>query len=624
MGSLDQIMSNPLGETHRVLIFDSQDVTHELLRHTFHAKPASSFGSTGSAGTAHHLPPPRLVGTCWQIDSAFHVEEALRLVDESLQSGHPYSLLCIDAGASAEWNGVTALRRIWELDAEVQTLLYCSAANHSWNDILGSLIDADRLALLRNPWDDCEARRIANCLIANWHLRRREQLLTATLHGSIAEGRAKNSGDHVDLLALNRKLEMAKAAAEEANQAKSSFLATMSHEIRTPMTAILGYADYLLEEGDLRQAPRERIQAINTIVRNGNHLVQLINDILDLSKIEANRLETERIPCQPLTVAMEVVSMIRARAEERALTLAVHVDGSIPETIQSDPTRIRQILVNLLGNAIKFTDQGRVDLALRMVTDAPEGFLQFEVRDTGMGMSAAQIKGLFKPFTQADSSMTRKYGGTGLGLCICKRLAEMLGGNISVVSELNLGSTFRVNVNTGPIDNVRLLNAEDVQAQRDLDPVAEAGARQVHLRMSGRVLLAEDGPDNQRLLTHLLSKAGAEVTVVENGQLALEAVLASSSNGNPFDLVLMDMQMPVLDGYAASRKLREQGCKLPVIALTAFAMTGDRERCLEHGCTDYLTKPIVKSQFLSLVKHYLESSNLSVNSVLEGSGIVCS
>jgi signal transduction histidine kinase/ActR/RegA family two-component response regulator len=388
-------------------------------------------------------------------------------------------------------------------------------------------------------------------------------------------------------------LELARAAAEEAAQAKSVFLANMSHEIRTPMTAILGYADLLDDES---HPPEQRTGFVRTIRRNGNHLLGVINDILDLSKIEANRLTPELAPCSPAEIADQTAADLRIRATEAGLGLHVEHRNPLPSTVNTDAFRLRQILTNLISNAVKFTPSGSV--TLRVHADTDKSCVRFDVIDTGIGLTAEQIATLFQPFTQADCSTTRRYGGTGLGLTISQNLARMLGGEITVSSQPGLGSTFSLRLPVEP------------QTTWDDRPAAghspsSASPRPEHAATSHpsdprplhgcRILIAEDGPDNQRLFIMLLQRAGATVHLVGNGGDAVRA-LAECADG--FDLVLMDMQMPGMDGYAAARLLRDRGFTRPIIALTAHAMADDRRKCLDAGCSNYLTKPIDRATLI--------------------------
>ncbi|NQU20955.1 MAG: response regulator, partial [Candidatus Nealsonbacteria bacterium] len=403
----------------------------------------------------------------------------------------------------------------------------------------------------------------------------------------------------VALESANVALEKSNQTAEAATRAKSEFLANMSHEIRTPMTAILGFSDVLL--GNLER--EENISAATTIKRNGEYLLGLINDILDLSKIEAGKLEVERINCSPGKVVSDVASLMRVRAEAKGLPLEIEYVGGIPETILSDFTRIRQILINLVGNAIKFTETGRIRLVTRLVrSTARPPCLQCDVIDTGIGMTRKQASKLFQPFTQADSSTTREFGGTGLGLTISKRLAEMLGGDITISSTAGQGSTFSVTVETGPLDDVSML--EDVTEAVAEGKQETTAAVAPTIELDYRILLAEDGPDNQRLISFVLKKAGADVTLAANGLIAHAKALVAREAGEPFDVILMDMQMPVMDGYTATRKLREADYTGPIIALTANAMAGDDDKCGEAGCDAYATKPIDRATLFDTILQY--------------------
>ncbi len=321
-------------------------------------------------------------------------------------------------------------------------------------------------------------------------------------------------------------------------------------------------------------------------------------------------MTVEWVPCSPCQVAAEVALLMRVRAEAKGLPFAVEYIGSVPETIHMDPTRLRQILINLVGNAIKFTDTGGVRLIIRHLREGDASLIQFDVVDAGLGMSEEQVARLFQPFTQADETTTRKFGGTGLGLTISKRFAGLLGGQVEVVdSREGVGTRFRATVATGSLDGVRMI--EDAAAATVLANVPEGeAAREGQLPLDGfRILMAEDGPDNQRLIGYVLRKAGAEPTIVENGQLAVDAAMAACDQGpaqSAFDVILMDMQMPVLDGYSATRKLRDEGYDGTIIALTAHAMSGERQTCIDAGCTDYATKPIDRKTLLHLIASYAQ------------------
>ena len=385
--------------------------------------------------------------------------------------------------------------------------------------------------------------------------------------------------------------------ASQANLAKSEFLANMSHEIRTPMAAVLGYADVLL--GHLKD-PDNR-NCVMIMKRNGEHLLELINDILDLSRIEAGKLEVDLNEASLRELVADVQTLMQVRADEKNLMLNVKFTGQVPEKIVTDATRLRQILINLIGNAIKFTDQGEVRLVIRLLPDSDKPIIEFAVQDTGIGMSADQIQRLFKPFSQGDSSVTRAYGGSGLGLAISKRLVQMLKGQLKVKSEVGQGSIFRIRLPAGSIKGIPLIESGILERKTE---GAEGGAK-VH-RLNCRVLVVDDRREVRHISQHFLEKAGATVITAEDGQQGIDMALIARDAGDPFDVILMDMQMPHVDGLKAIAELRAADLVTPIIALTADAMKGDRERCLQGGCDDYLSKPIDHAQMVEMVWRYSE------------------
>lgn len=397
---------------------------------------------------------------------------------------------------------------------------------------------------------------------------------------------------------IQSELVKAKERAEAASQAKSSFLANMSHEIRTPLNAILGFADLLRLGGD-RNNESERQDFLETIHRSGEHLLTLVNDILDLTKIEAGQMDYERLKFSPHQVIAEVMSVMRARAQGKGLALDYHWYGSIPEVITSDPARFRQLLLNLIGNAIKFTERGGVQAVARLDSERCE--LTVDIIDTGIGIPAGVCETIFKPFTQADSSVTRRFGGTGLGLSISRHLATGLGGRISVQSEVGKGSTFSVTIATGPLTEVRLLD----QPVSDIVMPVRPQPTPPRSRLDGlSILVVDDGETNRKLIRLVLDRAGATTRMAENGLEAVEL-----GRNHHFDMILMDMQMPLMDGYTAAGRLRELGCHCPIVALTAHAMRGDAERCIAAGCSDYLTKPINPEKLIEKISTILGELN---------------
>jgi PAS domain S-box-containing protein len=392
----------------------------------------------------------------------------------------------------------------------------------------------------------------------------------------------------------------AKEAADTASYAKSEFLANMSHEIRSPLTGVLGYAEILLS----RLKDANDLECVRTIKQSGQYLLQIINDILDLAKIEAQGVELDRETIYLPAFLSEVYALMEVNAKEKSLPLFLKYEGFIPQRIESDSKRLRQILINLLSNAIKFTDHGKVELAMRFLRAQSQ--LQFEVTDSGIGMTEEQQRNLFRPFTQGDSSVTKVYGGTGLGLAITNRLVSALGGAIAVESLSGRGSTFRVTI---PVQVLSNASYGSSMTQKN-GSVAGLFAG----KMPARVLICEDQPEIRRLMGWLIEEAGGRATLIDSGEAAVEVVQQAADD---FDVVLLDIQMPRLDGYEVARRIRQLGFRKPVIAVTAAAMPTDREKCLQAGCDDYLPKPIEVDKLLSMIARYTARLNSETQASLE-------
>jgi signal transduction histidine kinase/AmiR/NasT family two-component response regulator len=388
----------------------------------------------------------------------------------------------------------------------------------------------------------------------------------------------------------------ARDEAVAASSAKSAFLANMSHEIRTPLTSIIGFAE-LLQSPQMAEA--DKSAALLSIIRNGRHLLEVINNILDLSKIETGQVEVERIEVDLPVLLRDIDTLVAGRAKDKSLQLVVAPTLPLPARFVGDPVRLKQILLNLCSNAIKFTQRGTVTLDVRYVADPAQ--LVFTVSDTGIGMTPEQVSRLFQPFMQADVSTTRRFGGTGLGLYLSRQLAHALGATITVDSAPDQGSRFelRLPLQQVPLGGDLLTLEGDLKVHERAD-FAPSAFMMPELR--GEVLLAEDGVDNQRLLTTYLKHAGLAVTVVDNGRDAVETALARD-----FDLVLMDIQMPILDGMAATQILRSAGYAAPIVALTANVMKSDLQRYREIGCNDVLAKPVDRERFYEVIAAQLAS-----------------
>ncbi len=380
--------------------------------------------------------------------------------------------------------------------------------------------------------------------------------------------------------------------AEHASETKNLFLANMSHEIRTPLNAILGFSE-LLSRSDISEAERSRYAKI--IKRTGTSLTTIINDILDISKVEAEQIEVEAANFSLTQLMADLYALLRMRCDEKGIELRFKRNGNVPDWIQSDASRLRQILANIVGNSIKFTETGSVNVEYEIV----ESHLVFTVRDTGGGIAPDRVDRLFKPFSQGDDSVKKKFGGTGLGLMISQRLAQLLGGDVGLAENSpGEGSTFFVKIRYTPADEfpkaVERLRSDELKVGlRDL---------------TGRsILVVEDSKDNQLLADLFLTEAGAKVDFADNGEIGVEA-----ATRDQYDAILMDIQMPIMDGYTATAELRKRGCRTPIIALTGYAMKEDQEKCLQVGCDAYLSKPFDRSRLVDCVTEQLARSSQRV------------
>ena len=450
------------------------------------------------------------------------------------------------------------------------------------------VIHPEDLARVRHTWAECvrdlkpvtqeyRIRRAADQTY-RWHISRGAPVLNA--RGEIQRW----AGCTADIESLKQ----AERAAESASSSKSAFLANMSHEIRTPLGAIIGFSE-LLRDPELTVDQRE--QYVQTVMRNGQSLTRIIDDILDLAKVEAGRLDIEDVEFRLDALLEESLDLFRDKARRKGISLKFEIQPGVPTYAASDPTRLRQILINIVGNAIKFTTTGGVRVEVAAHVEGANADFEILVHDTGIGLTAAQRDKLFAPFVQADNSTTRRYGGTGLGLVLSRRLAEALGGDI-VVQQCgeNVGCTFRITFRGRvPADQASTREGERGQA-----PAAKA------FRLRGlRVLMAEDSIDNQFLITEVLKQYGAEVTIAQDGEEAIEKARLGA-----IDVVLMDIQMPRVDGYVATRALRAIGFEKPIIALTAHAMHEERVRTRAAGCDAHLTKPLNRRELIETIERY--------------------
>jgi len=509
---------------------------------------------------------------------------------------------------------VRVCQRLWSTATAEKTLKKQAEKLHAANRDLQDhkeLLEAQRQELVATNSELVEKKALLEA--------QRQELLAKNIELESAQKKVESANS--ELMSTNRQLEGAiqrandmAMQAEQANVFKSAFLANMSHEIRTPITAILGFAEEIKQEiissgacndGRHRDTCSTCLEYAGIVHRNSKHLLCLINDVLDLSKIEAGKLDIEIVTYSPSEVVREAVQLMQESANQKRLALDMESVGTLPDTIGTDPTRFRQILINLLGNAIKFTESGNIRVVVDLVEEGPDKhMIQCDVIDTGVGMTEERVTAVFEPFLQADSSTTRVFGGTGLGLCVSRQLARLLGGDVNIVeTQPGCGTHMRITIVDMGVskDHARDKSSGD---RSDTDSPSEE-SDVVPDKLDCRILLAEDGPDNQRLLSVILTKAGADLTVVANGREAVDEALRAQEQRTPFEVILMDMQMPVMDGYEATRLLRKREYGGVIIALTAHAMASDRDQCLAMGCDDYETKPINRKRLIAIISKHL-------------------
>ncbi|MBT5746520.1 MAG: response regulator, partial [Gammaproteobacteria bacterium] len=479
------------------------------------------------------------------LDHAMSGQEGLQKLIEASEAGDPYAVIYLDMRMPTGWDGLETAERIREVDTEVRIVLITAYMDYSLTEIRQRIgVNFD---FLTKPVDVNELLQLTLSLAAQW--------------------------------SQGRDLVLALEQAQAASKAKDDFLASMSHELRTPLTSIIGNTE-LMEASGLNQ---NQVELMGSIGVSSRGLLSLINDILDLSKIESGKFEVDHLDYDLNLLINELNQSFSGRAKESGLALDVVQKEPFPMQFVGDERRIGQILINLMGNAIKFTQEGGVTLQAWV----DEERLHFSITDTGIGMSDEVLERLFKPFEQADQSISRRYGGTGLGLHISATLAELMGGSIDVSSEEGVGSCFQFNLPYQLSD----------QAALPLEP--RASQQQVNY-FRGHVLVAEDTPELQMMERKILEAAGIEVTIANNGKEAVEHGLAT-----PFDLILMDMQMPEMDGIEATQLMRSVGCETPIVALTANVMQQHREQFETAGCDGFLSKPIDQASLMGVLRQYL-------------------
>lgn len=560
---------------NRILIIDDTPSIHEDFRKVL------ASAASGADAEIHRLADavfgasaPQTVASSFELDFASQGEEGMAYVQRSLADGRPYAMAFVDMRMPPGWDGLETIERIWAVDPHLQAVICTAYTDHSWSSICARLGRPDQLIILKKPFDQIEALQLAHAMTEKWTLSKTSRLRYEELESMV--------------LARTRELQAAKEAAEQANRAKSLFLANISHEINTPLNGILGMNSLLLSS-ELSATQRDFAR---TVADSGESLLALLNDVLDVSRLESGSLEVEKAPFSLHDAIEGAVRPLLLKARAKDLKLIFAIEPETPNALIGDSARLRQILTNLLDNAVKFTTAGEIRLDVRPMGVPSESLhVQFTVTDTGAGISSENQGKLFRPFTQVDASSTRPQGGRGLGLSICRGLVELMAGSLSLESAPGRGSSFRVTLPFSRQDVFPLQSS----------PIAPCSS----FTTRARVLVAEDNLVNQKVITQHLTRLGVVPEIVSNGREALDRL-----QQHQFDLVLMDCQMPVLDGVAATRQIRAGEAttgarRVPIIALTAGGADMDRQDCLAAGMDDYLSKPVRWDLLRDVLRNYL-------------------